>query len=93
MATYCAKHFTCIMSHKIEAKRDFILYPQSPQAEKRNRPDPTPTPGPQPLMRSCATRNPAHHTVLQARSPAGLVQEKTTKLSHLPQVHALSTAP
>lgn len=54
MATYCAKHFTYIISHRIEAKSYFILHPESPQTEKKSWPDPTHTSGPQPPLRSCA---------------------------------------
>ena len=44
MITYCAKHFTYMISHKREGKSYFILHPQSPQAAKRTQPAPTPAP-------------------------------------------------
>lgn len=58
MITYCAKHFTYMISHKRGGKSYFILHPQSPQAVKRTQPAPTPTPGPQPALLSCPHMTP-----------------------------------
>lgn len=64
MIPYCAKHFTCTISHKREGKIYFTLHPQSPQAARRTQPAPTPPPGPQPGLPSCP-----HMTPLRAPRP------------------------
>lgn len=86
MIPYCAKHFTCTISHKREGKIYFTLHPQSPQAARRTQPAPTPPPG--------ATARPA---VLPAHdTPAGtaagvkraavLTQDRTIKFTAATQL-------